>query len=281
MTFEKPKDVRYVDMAIYIDEHAYLEDADDNIIYEYLYHLINMLAHKRNFFKSVKYYDEFAIRTATRVYYRLKNPAQFELDENGQPKMKKIKSVLNYIKNILYPAKVDYEQEEYAQVTNYGLDDEAANDEIMKFREMLVESVDALNKLEFTLCLGDCTKTVKAFLKTIPYKYGSVKWTNIYISCLLSFLNSVTLSNQNLEKINSYSDEQISNRLDALDKAYIEENSDYVILWHLDGSMYNYIFTLVKKIKHLIARDLSLSLDTYIPSENSMKNIMLNNIQEE
>ena len=98
MLFEKDPKTRYVDMAIYIDNHIYSGDFDEELVYQYLYFLVYMLAKKKRYFSSEKVYDDFAIWFATKMYVRLTDPRQF--DENE--KLDKITSVLNYIKGILY-----------------------------------------------------------------------------------------------------------------------------------------------------------------------------------
>ena len=39
MIYKKPKGVKYTDMAIYVDKHVYEDDCDDEMIFQYLYHL--------------------------------------------------------------------------------------------------------------------------------------------------------------------------------------------------------------------------------------------------
>ena len=79
MTFIRPKDVTYTDMCIYIDNNIYTDNYDVNTVYEYLYHIIFMLAKQSQLFNKHKYYDSFAIFGASRVYFRLTNKKQFEL----------------------------------------------------------------------------------------------------------------------------------------------------------------------------------------------------------
>mgnify|MGYP003328814068 CR=1 FL=1 len=58
--FKKPKDVRFVDMAIWIDEHIYDEDCDMDKAFTYMYLLAYMLASKAKYFKNINDYDGFA-----------------------------------------------------------------------------------------------------------------------------------------------------------------------------------------------------------------------------
>lgn len=250
MFYKKPN-VRYVDMAKYIDENP-PNGENDVLIYEYLYHLSNMLAHKRHFFSTSDNYDYFALFCANQMLMRLTNPKI------------KIKSILNYLKNILYYLKVDFEQEHYCQCIS---EDVMTYDE-ENLRLKIQKTMDTLHIVEFECCLGDIIKTIKAFLLTIEYKPTDPIWRNIYISCLLSFLSSVTLSNKEKDRIKHL--EEIGINKDYLTETLLAENED-VILYHLDSSMYNYIKVLLTRIKHIIALDLCSSYDTYIPSNTNMQ----------
>ena len=42
MIYTKPKDMRFVDMVIWVDKNMYKDDCDDEKLYEYLYLIISM-----------------------------------------------------------------------------------------------------------------------------------------------------------------------------------------------------------------------------------------------
>lgn len=254
-------------MAIAIDKMAYSEDCDDELLFEYLYHLSMMLAAKACYFKSAKHYDDFAIFMASSAYFRLRNPKQYIYDADGNPKMTKLKSILNYLKVILYPRKVAFEQENYAQTDIILKEDENLVYVGHTFANRLSDSVDDLVKVDFKCCLEDCCKTIKQFLKKIPYKYGTSEWNNIYISCLLSFLNSIIISKDDLDRLGS-AKYNINDHFLLLREYDRLRDSDYVILFHLDNNMKDYIRILVSEIKHLIAKDLSESLHTEVNTSN-------------
>lgn len=254
-------------MAIAIDKMAYSDDCNNELLFEYLYHLSMMLAVKACYFKSAKHYDDFAIFMASSAYFRLKNPKQYIYDSAGQPKMSQLKSILNYLKAILYPRKVAFEQENYAQTDIILNEDENVIYVGHTFANRLSDSVDDLVKVDFKCCLEDCCNLIKEFLKKIPYKYNSNEWNNIYISCLLSFLNSIIISRNDLNKINS-AKYNINDHFLLLREYDRLRKSDYVVLFHLEDNMKDYIKILVSEIKHLIAKDLSESLHTEINTSN-------------
>ena len=266
MTYKKPG-LRCVDMCIYVDENAYKEDCNESIIYEYLYHIVNSLARKSTFFDSNDKYDNFCLHAATHLFLRLKNKKQFEVDELGQPKLNKIKSILNYIKTTLYPMKVDFEQKYYSQVIHENLDEDVYDDSYT-FSDQLERYVDEIHLCEFKLYLNDVVKTSREFLKKIPYYKDRATWNNIYISCLLSFLNSITISNKNLDRINSFKNNKDDNP-ETMYKIYKEELEDSVILYHLEKDMKDYIEVLVKQLKHIISCDLSSMIQSSLPSNIS------------
>lgn len=282
MMYEKPKDVTYTQMAIYIDQHAYDENQSeekDNLIFEYLYHLIEMLAYKAKFFTKNQYYNDFALYVASSVFMRLKNPKQFQYNELGQPKIKRVKSILNYIKTILYPKKVDFEQEYYDQ--SFKSLANQNNDSMISygyaFSDYLIDQIDGFYQVDFNLCLDSITATIKQYIFSTPFKNDSVFVMNLYFSCLLTFLSSITPRNIDLNRIANLKLKQ--HREYELDDLLENQfHLDDVILFHLDNNYKKYVYVLTKKIKHLIATDLSLILNDELGSESMLKSILINDI---
>lgn len=278
MIYVKPKNMSYSDMCIWIDEHAYEEGCDQEKLFEYLYHVALMLSKKNKYFRNSRDYEDFAIFMASRMFLRLTNPKQFQYIEGNEPKMAKVKSILNYMKSTLYPAKVDYQQQYYAQ-TQIMVDDIDYVSEY-SFADKLNDTVDELTSKDFEICLDDIIETAKAFLYRIPYRKNTAEWTNIYISCLLTFLNSITLSKIDLERISNFKRNMLSK-----DEFYINlykknaENS--VILFHLPDSMRDYIEVLVRELKRAIAADLSFNFKTYVPSNSGMDLVALSTLNGE
>ena len=267
MLFYKPKNLKYTTMAIYIDEHVYTDDCNDNLVFEYLYHLSYMLAHQGKFFQTFSDYDDFAIYCATNYFLRLKNKKQFIYDENQKPKMVKIKSILNFMKKTINFRRISYQQEYYSQII---FKDCINIDTGYTFANQLSEEVDALNRVEFVACLEDVSNIIKAFIAKIPHKQNSAEWDNIYISCLLSFLNQITLTKSEIIKVQKLINKNSKQSLNKLDLIYSNFSIDSIILFHLPNFMKNYIYILVNEIKHIISKDLSLSLHTYIPTCTSL-----------
>lgn len=261
MTFDKPKDVTYTQMAIYIDNNVYEKEFDEALVYQYIYHLVYMLAVKRCFFTKTQYYDDFALMSASRVYMRLINPKQFELNENGKPKLSKIKSVLNYIKTLMYPMKVAFEQSNYSQVYSENTED------IVPVRPISSSNSSSLISMEILDYIQSLPKVIYRHLLKIPKKKSSDEWLNIYTSCLLTLLNNFTLTNKKLS--------DVENKENITDN-YIEKmyQLDDVLLFHLDKSYHDYIQILTRELKDYIYDELREIVASYDIERCSIRDVM-------
>ena len=252
MIFKKPNDVTYTQMAIWIDENAYKENVDEDKLFEYLCHLAYMLAHQAKYFYNSVDYDEFSYYLATVCMMRLKNPKQFNPNSDGEYTMTKLKSILNYMKAIIYPYKVKFQREEHKQ-DSFNID--PAMSETL-FYDKVTQDHYLYSKIEFDVYLNDITRTIKEFLYTLPFKKDSVDFHNVYISCLLTFLNDITLPVY--DKYKPY--KLLIDRL--------QNNNTDVLLFHLNKSYESYIRVIVNKFKSKIAEELFDILDTKLPLEN-------------
>lgn len=273
--YKTPKNMRIVDMCMWIDENIYKEGCDENIAFEYMYHIGRSLAKKKKFFKTKEAYDDFGIFFATRLWMRYRQKTRYnkpltqeEIDQ------RKIDSVLNFTKHILYPVKVDFEQQYYAQLltridkeSDRAIEGDRINDAIM-------ESLELDYRSDFNTYLHDVCSTIKAFLKSIPIQDKTV-WNNIYLSCLLSFLNSVTLSKRQLTTLANTTD--ISQKIEQskINRLYDEARENSVILYHLDDSMKDYVDILYRRLRHIIAKDISEIINFHIPHDINDKLILL------
>ena len=101
-----PKE-RIVDLCIYVDKNLYNPEADKEKLFDSIYRIVYSLALKQKIFQKWEDYEPFALFATSRLFHRAQNPKQF-LPENHPKKMKKIKSILNFVKKIMYPLQVDY-----------------------------------------------------------------------------------------------------------------------------------------------------------------------------
>lgn len=272
MLFQKPKDVKYTDMCIYIDNivaRGNPTEKELELVFQYLFHIAFMLAHKKKYFNKAYYYEEFAIYFATDIMHRLFfNPRLNEVDENGEPVLTPIKSVLNYMKGVLYARKVGFEQQAYCQ--KY-----AEFSEIEYLYSFNKDPYDSVREKDIELYLKCISKTVKHVVyKNNPYKRNKCLMKNIYISCLLTVLNGITLSKADVEKLqNTYSNIESKYRL--LEKIYADNKRNSLILYHLEESYVSYIKVLSNKVFQTLKQDLlELSSQNYGISDEVMTSIL-------
>ena len=273
MAFQKPRGMKYTDMCIYIDKivaRGNPTEEEQNKIFEYLYHLAFMLAHKKKYFNRSYYYEEFAMYFATEVMYRLFfNPRLNKVDEEGNMVLPPIKSVLNYMKSVIYGRKVEFEQKFYSQ--KYAEFEDG--NYLYTFNE---NPYEFLKESYVSLYLKGLSKTVKKIVYDKNfYKNDKLTMKNIYISVLLTILNSITFSKSDKKRLeNTYSSMDSKYRL--LTRLYTKNRENSLILYHLDDSFEPYIKVLSNKVFSNIKKDLAeISSQSYsISNDSVMTNVL-------
>lgn len=280
MLFTKPNNMKYTDMCIYVDEIVQKENPTEqelNLVFEYIYHIGFMLAHKHKYFNKSYYYEEFAIYLATEVMYRLFfNPRLKEVDENGEPVLTKIKSVLNYMKAVIYGRKIEFEQQIYSQKISKS---ESAENFSYTYNDDLYKS---LKETDIKLYFNSISKTIKHIVYNNNfYKNDKLLMKNIYISCLLTVLNGFTFSETDLYKLqNTYS--SIDSKYRLLGRLYLKNREESLILYHLDEAYKDYIKVLSNKIYKQIKEDLAeISSQSFALSDDAITNILFLEINGE
>lgn len=269
---EKKPDVRYVDMCIYIDKHMYEENRDEetsNTCYLYMYHLLLMLATKSKLFNNINDYRDFATFAAGELWLRYTNKKQFTGEKSGNGTyMHKIVSVLNYIKSGFF-----IKMQNKWRVSNYKLDFKRLEDDnrLDDYLDMYYDVPTNLleeNILEETRYLP---KIIKRILNDSPFKSDKLIYKNLYISCLLSFLNNITLRNKYKERIVR----QPSLNFGTVAKLYNQEKSNCVILWHLDEPFRSYVQVHVNMIQKQYAEQIVRGQHELEVSNNIMQSMMI------
>lgn len=253
MIYNKPRDTKYVDMCIYIDDHIYTEDYDEDLVFQYLYHLAFMLSKKYTYFNRIDDYDNFAIFAATRIFLRL----------TMKPDLPKIKSVLNYIKKVLPAYKVDYRNSEFSNVISSTKDNKEIN---YTFNNLISNHISDFSIAEFSLVFSNIPATCEKFLSSIPYKKNSSTWMNIYLSVMLTFMNTITLDKRQLETLDNLENTHYLQDY-HLAEQYDKRELEKPILYHLPKHMENYILVLSRELRHIIADELSEILKTKVHSD--------------
>ena len=243
-------------MAIWIDENACLKEVDQEKLYQYIWHLCNILAFKWKYFYDPRDYDEFALFAAGKVFERYTNT-----------KLPKIKSSLNYIKKVLYPYKAQYQTQFYCEnITEEKLGSyDTKYDPDLEWD--LQDKCSGLNQSEFKIYLEDIAKTIKGIIERIPTKKNSSEWNRVYISCLLTFLDLITPETRQQARFEDLtkSDTVKTNFYKMMYK--IPKNYK-PILYHLDPMFSAYVLLLVKEARITIRNDLNDLLYSSVPTKD-------------
>lgn len=233
MQWKKDPGMKYTDMCIWIDanipniinpgENPEIEEK----LYNYLWLLVKALAIKKCMFTNFQDYDPFAFYAANRLYLALRKNYWNQGKTIKGKQIRPIKSCLNYTKALLYPMKVEYQNEAYKEVIteefvskkfdafamqeklrNNALDSQGVNEQFKSYVRDTFKNIDLL-----------VTKVVSKS----PFAKNSAEYKNLKISILLNAINSINVKN----KLNS--------------------ELPTIILWKLPKSMSNYVRVLVKE----------------------------------
>lgn len=268
----KKLDIRFTDACIYIDKHI-REPGQEEICFEYIYHIYHTLAARQKFFHNPKDYSEYSFYSATQLFLRYQK-------EKTNPDLKPVKSVLNYAKRTLYPFKVNYQKANFTEVFRKESLKGSLPEGVLKIMSSPIRSINnSMLQVDYWYCLGQIKYTIKKILEESPYKSDKVEIHNIYLSCCLTLLKMITLSYKNGNRI-QYKVSRVLPTDDVIEQAYADESQEDVVLFHLDPSMYNYILLLVTKIKKLMAEDLSYLIGSYDLSDEDIQLILSDPIKE-
>ena len=264
MLFEKDKSMRIVDMCKWIDDNIYtkeLTDDDRNRIIRYLYFIIHSFCRRRRYFEFENDCDNFSMSFAENMYYRLIDTRQFE----GEEPLDKIISVKNYINKVLSGRIVTWQNSnQYSEL----LEDTFTTEEKHKFgkyidttlyKQELKDSMNVSYKCEMQRAvinaIEDLPNIIHKVCSLTQYKNDSLTVERLYMSCLLSFINWVTLSNTVQTMLDEKKD--VSVRYNSLlSKSRVLNFDDNVILWHLDTTMENLIRVLLNRIKKMFIENI-------------------------
>lgn len=239
--FQKPDNMRFVDLAIWIDKNFYTENRDEDTAFKYMYILAYMLSTKAGYFNTDEDYDDFASYLAWSTYQRM-------VDTNKPP----IKSVLNYMKNIMYFRKNSFCRETFSQVIDPEYDKTWNGD---LYKEKCMSQLEAENKEIIKLFIIDVVNNIPQLIKlNIPavYKNDKILFNNIYISVLLTLLSSVTLPYNNYNHIDNRRDKTPA--FNDVNYFYKHQNTE-IILWQLPDDMQTVIKIILNKVKAELIKD--------------------------
>ncbi len=232
-SWKKDPKLKYTDLCIFIDENIpkianpgeYPEV--ENQVYNYLWLLVKALAIKKCMFKNFNDYDSYASHAANRLFFALRKNYQNQGKIIKGKLIRPIKSCLNYTKALLYPMKVEYQNESFKEVIAEefvskkfdaymfteklkaeALNSQGISEQLFSYLHSSLSNIDALlNKV----------------LKKSLFATNPVIYKNLKISLMLNALNSL----------------KVKKRLDS--------ELPTIIVWKLPKSMNGYIRVLLKE----------------------------------
>lgn len=261
-TFEKPKGLKYTDLAIYVDLHEPelgspdIDPKIEDTVYSYIYLICHALATKAHYFgRNEHIYDDFALYMASNVYMVLiKRRKAYNAGKMYHEKpILPVKSVLNYIKATIYPFKVDYQQETYREIVNTAMADDTS-----LFKEKMEEGIqsDYRGRLidSFSMALDEIGDVVEQVMQQTPFRRESLMKHKLKASICLTLLDQITLPQTLKKKITNRNRNTISWELSLKFMKAHETVGRPARLWHLDPSFANYVNVLTAKTKTLLSQ---------------------------
>ena len=231
--WKKDPKLKYTDLCIYIDENipkiaepgAYPEI--ENKVYNYLWLLVKALAIKKCMFNHFDDYDGYATHAANRLFFAIRKNYQNQGKKIKGKLIRPIKSCLNYTKALLYPMKVEYQNENFREIINEEF--VSKKFDTFMFKEKLkseaLESQGATEKLK--VYLNSSFKNIDVLIDKVLKRSLFGKTPDMYkklkISILLNTLNSLKV------------------------KKKLDSELPRVILWKLPKSMSGYVRVLLKE----------------------------------
>lgn len=271
------KNERVVDLCIWVDANAYDPNVDKEKLFDSLYQIVCSIAIKHKMLHKWQDYQPFSLYAASRLYLRLTNPKQF--DVSLPKKMKKIKSILNFIKKTMHPMIVDYQNQAFEQNFTPGLHGETVEDIRYRTIQKARSQYNELIRIDFEYYLNRICHTIQDFVNQLPYCNDPLMTHRIYISCMMTLLNQITLSNDNKDRYRKRLQRGFKTE-DFIERAYQSEVEYSIVLYHLNDSMYNYIATIVNRLRSLIAKDLIQLIGDNEPTQDVIKSILSNQMED-
>lgn len=233
MEWRKQADLHFTDLCIYVDQNipkivnpGEFPDIEDRV-YNYLWLVVKALAIKKCMFNDFKEYDPYAFYAANRLFFALRKNQWNQGKTIKGKEIKPIKSCLNYMKALLYPMKIEYQNEAYKEIISEEFVSKKFDS--YSFRERLREAARdsqgvTSNFLEYLKSsFNSIDSILDKVLKRSPFTPGSIDYKKLKLSLVLNTIYSLK------------------------NKKKLDANVQSLILWKLPKSMTNYVKVLLKE----------------------------------
>ncbi len=233
MQWKKPANLKYTDLCIWIDanipnivnpgEHPEIEDK----VYNYIWLVIKALAIKKCMFNNFQDYDPYAFYSANRIYFALRKNLWNTGKTIKGKEIKPIKSCLNYIKALLYPMKIEYQNETFREIISEEF--VSKKFDAFTFKEQMRDHIKANQgvneqfKNYIINSFQNISGMIDDILKKSPFSPKSADYKKLKISLMLNTINSLRV------------------------KKKLDPELPTIILWKLPKSMSSYIRILLKE----------------------------------
>lgn len=262
MTFTKPANITYTQMAQWVDAYATTPDCNEELLCQYLYHIVCTHAQQFKLCQSYEQLDDFALYCATRLFSKFRTPSKNPTS---------IKSITNYVKSVISVWKADYVRE----FCTGSPDGVLADFDPLDFGDYLVDATTVYNSNMFYTDTLKVAHVVRRHLQNIPRKRNSPEWTNIYISCLLTLEDRM----KEAQKLNTA---QLAIKQPRLVNMMIRSlRRNKPILFHVPENKANYITTLVNELTHAIAVEISYTMGSKVSVSACLRNMVIAASNEE
>lgn len=259
VTFNKPANLKYTDLAIYIDANAHKIKNEGEYpeveakIYEYLYHILYALACKAGYFRQFDDYDYYACYGAAEIFVTMRKKLLDEGKEIRGKKVVPIKSSLNFIKATMFPLKINYQKENFGEVIDPAI--HSSTDALKKnFTEAIQQQYRPSMIETYYETANEIPDLIRKVIKKTPFRNHKDLCQKLYLSITLTLLNDLTVPTKLYKRLIKRLDKNPSTKATKkLIKSYVN-NIEPALLWHLDIGFQNYVRILTIKVKSLISR---------------------------
>jgi len=234
MQWKKDPNLKYTDLCIYIDENIKNivnpgEHPDiENTVYNYLWLVVKALAIKKCMFNNFQDYDPYAFYAANRLYFALRKNQWNQGKVIKGKEIRPIKSCLNYMKALMYPMKIEYQNETFREIISEEFTSKKFD--AYNFREQMRSEAKASQGVneQFMAYIKDSFKNVGSLvdnvLKKSPFSPNSTDHKKLKISLMLNALHSLKTRKK------------------------LDSEIPTIILWKLPKSMSTYVRILLKEL---------------------------------
>jgi len=266
MLWKKPTDLRYTQLCMYIDKHipdivepGKNPDIEDTV-YNYLWLVIKALAIKKCMFNNFQDYDPYAFYGANRIYFALRKNVWNTGKTIKGKEIKPIKSCLNYIKALLYPMKIEYQNETFKEVISEEF--VSKKFDTYNFKEQLrvdAKTNQGVNE-HFKFFVKDSFEHIGSLankvLKKSPFNENSLEYKRLKLSLFLNAINSLKV------------------------KKKLDSELQTIILWKLPKSMGSYVRILLKEFYSEIKLEI-IECHKAVDLDDTTVDAMLQNVAED